>query len=388
MNSLKHSEKLKPVILLVDDDPINLLVLTQLLEDAYRVVAADGGLACIEKAHSAFARPALILLDIMMPQMDGFEVCQRLKDDPQTSDIPVIFVSAKIDANDEERGLALGAVDFIHKPISPPILLARVATHLALKEQADMLRNRNDALEHLVQERTREIVAVQDAAIFAMALLAEVSDAEILNHLRRVQHYVVALAQTVRDRPRFAGQLPQSAIDTLFRSVPLHDIGNAGVPDRVLLKPGRLSASDIETMNLHAVTGLDVLEQAERATGGSLAFLNTAKDIVLSHHERWDGKGYPKGLMGEAIPLAARLVAIADVYDALITHKVYKEGKSHHDAMQIIYQERGAHFDPDLVDAFVEIQEEIAAIAARYPDTEEGMQKKIDYMIRAIAEDA
>lgn len=380
--------KAKSTILVVDDEPINRMLLSEALSGLYDVLSAKDGETCLAMTSSTSQRPDLILLDIMMPIMDGYEVCRRLKADPGTQNIPVIFVSAKSEPDDEQLGLEIGAVDFVHKPVSFPILLARVASHLALKTQADLLRSENDTLEQQVQARTQELVELQDVTMVAMALLAEVGDADTLPHIRRTQHYVQALARHVRDRRPFVGQLTDEAIQAIFRSVPLHDIGNAGIPDRVLLKPGRLTPGDIAIMNTHTQIGVDVIEQAERSMVTQLPFLTTAKEIVLAHHERWDGRGYPRGLAGKAIPLSARLTTIADVYDALITPRVYKSGLSHQEAMHVIFQERGQHFDPDLVDAFVEIQDDILAIAERFPDSADGMEKKIQYMIAAIAEEA
>jgi putative two-component system response regulator len=385
MSTTKES---RPTLLVVDDEPINRQLLGEVLESTYRVLLAPDGETCLAMAGSAIDPPDLILLDILMPVMDGYEVCRRLKADPLTRHVPVIFVSAISDPYDESLGLEIGAVDFVHKPVSFPILLARVSTHLALKEQADLLRSKNDTLEQRVQERTRELVGLQDASMMAMALLGELGDADALQHIRRTQHYVKALAERVRHSGTYADQLSDDVIQAIFRSVPLHDIGNAGIPDRVLLKPGRLTPNEIAIMQTHTSVGLDVIEQAERSIGTQLSFLKTAKDIVLAHHERWDGRGYPRGLVGAEIPLCARLMTIADVYDALIRTQIYKTGRSHLDAMQVIFQERGQHFDPDLVDAFVEIQDEIAAIAQRFPDTPDGMEKKIQYMIAAIAEEA
>ena len=385
MNSIQATSR--PTLLVVDDESADSLLLVQTLGAKYVVISAKDGETCLATARST-ARPDLILLDITMPDMDGYEVCRRLKADPVVQHIPVIFVSGISAAEDERCGLEAGAVDFVHKPVNFQVLLARVASHLALKTQADLLRSRNDTLAQQVQARTQELVELQDVTMVAMALLAEVGDADTLPHIRRTQHYVQALAQHVRDRRPFAGQLTDETIQTIFRSVPLHDIGNAGIPDRVLLKPGRLTPGDIAIMNTHTQVGLDVIEQAERSMGTQLPFLTTAKDIVLAHHERWDGRGYPRGLSGKAIPLSARLTTIADVYDALITPRVYKAGMSHQEAMHVIFQERGQHFDPDLVDAFVEIQDDISAIAARFPDSADGMEKKIQYMIAAIAEEA
>lgn len=376
-----------PIVLVVDVESADRMLLAQNLGSRYSVISAQDEQTCLAMARSA-TQPDLILLDVMTPDLDGYEVCRRLKADPLVQHIPVIFVSDSSDPEDERRALEVGAVDFIHKPIHYPVLSARLASHLARKTQADQLREKNDQLEQQVQARTNELLALQDVTVVAMAMLAEVGDPDTLPHIRRVQHYVRALAERVQHRRPFAGQLSDDTIQAMFRSVPLHDIGNAGIPDRVLLKPGRLTPDDIAIMNTHTQIGVEVIEQAERSMGTPLSFLTLAKDIVQSHHERWDGSGYPRGLAGKSIPLCARLTTIADVYDALTTPRVYKSGMSHQEAMHVIFQERGQHFDPDLVDAFVEIQDDILAIAQRFPDSADGMEKKIQYMIAAIAEEA
>ena len=321
-------------------------------------------------------QPDLILLDIMMPVMDGYEVCRRLKADAATRDIPVVFLTAKADVEDEKRGLELGAVDYITKPISPPVVLARVKIHLALKAHADFLRDKSDFLEAEVSKRTREVLAIQDVTILAMATLAETRDLDTGNHIRRTQHYVKALAEKLRTHPRFASVLTDNYIQMLFKSAPLHDIGKVGIPDRILLKPGRLTPEEFEIMKTHTTLGRDAIEHAEIQLGMPVEFLSTAKEIALSHQEKWDGSGYPQGLAGEAIPLSARLMAVADVYDALISRRVYKNSVPHEQAVAIIQEGRGVHFDPDITDAFVELQESFRAIAARFADSDDEMSRK------------
>ena len=318
----------------------------------------------------------MILLDIMMPVMDGYEVCRRLKADAATRDIPVVFLTAKADVEDEKRGLELGAVDYITKPISPPVVLARVKIHLALKAHADFLRDKSDFLEAEVSKRTREVLAIQDVTILAMATLAETRDLDTGNHIRRTQHYVKALAEKLRTHPRFASVLTDNYIQMLFKSAPLHDIGKVGIPDRILLKPGRLTPEEFEIMKTHTTLGRDAIEHAEIQLGMPVEFLSTAKEIALSHQEKWDGSGYPQGLAGEAIPLSARLMAVADVYDALISRRVYKNSVPHEQAVAIIQEGRGVHFDPDITDAFVELQETFHAIAARFADSDDEMSRK------------
>ena len=364
----------KKTILVVDDTPDNLALMSGLLKGEYKVKVANSG----EKALKVIAEslPDLILLDIMMPGMDGYEVCRRLQADPVSRDVPVIFLTAKAEVSDEQYGLELGAVDYITKPISPPIVLARIKNHLALKAHADFLRSKSDFLEQAVASRTREVMAIQDVTILSMASLAETRDSDTGNHIRRTQFYVKALAEKIRTHPRFSANLSDHVINMLFKSAPLHDIGKVGIPDRILLKPGRLTPEEFEIMKTHTTLGKAAIEHAEAQLGMSVEFLNTAKEIALSHQEKWDGSGYPEGLAGEAIPLSARLMALADVYDALISRRVYKEGMPHEKAVDIIIEGRGSHFDPDLVDAFLAIQDEFKSIASRYADSEGDMEKK------------
>ncbi|MBP8225983.1 MAG: two-component system response regulator [Acidovorax sp.] len=369
----------QPTVLVVDDTPDNLTLISDLLMDRYRVRVANSGERALKIAASDDA-PDLILLDIMMPGMDGYEVCTRLKIGAATRDIPVIFLTAKVTVEDEERGLALGAVDYITKPISPPIVLARVATQLALKGAADFLRDKNVYLESEVRQRTAELSAIQDVTIMAMASLAETRDSDTGNHIRRTQYYVRALAETLRTQARFAAALDDKTIETLFKSAPLHDIGKVGIPDRILLKPGRFEPHEFEIMKTHTTLGRDAIQRAEDQLGMQVDFLRVAKEIALSHQEKWDGSGYPQGLAGDAIPVSARLMAVADVYDALISRRVYKEGMPHDKAVRIITEGRGNHFDPDIVDAFLQIQDTIVAIAQRFADTDADLQEKARQM--------
>ena len=269
-----------------------------------------------------------------------------------------------------------GAVDYITKPISPPVVLERVKILLALKAHADFLRDKSDFLEAEVSKRTREVLAIQDVTILAMATLAETLDLDTGNHIRRTQHYVKALAEKLRTHPRFASVLTDNYIQMLFKSAPLHDIGKVGIPDRILLKPGRLTPEEFEIMKTHTTLGRDAIEHAEIQLGMPVEFLSTAKEIALSHQEKWDGSGYPQGLAGEALPLSARLMAVADVNDALISRRVYKNSVPHEQAVAIIQEGRGVHFDPDITDAFVELQETFHAIAARFADSDDEMSRK------------
>ena len=380
----QHDELLpRKTILLVDDAPDNLVLMNDLLKDQYKIKIANSGERAL-RIVQAGQLPDLILLDIMMPDMDGYEVCRRLKADPATREIPVIFLTAKADVEAERLGLELGAVDYITKPISPPITVARVRSHLRLKEAADFLRDQNQFLEREVQARTQEVMAIQDVTILAMASMAETRDSETGNHIRRTQYYVKALADKLKTHPRFAATLTEPYIQMLFKSAPLHDIGKVGIPDRILLKPGRFEPHEFEIMKTHTTLGRDAIEHAERALGLTMPFLTLAKEIAYSHQEKWDGSGYPLGLAGEAIPLSARLMAVADVYDALISRRVYKDGMPHEKAVQIILDGKGSHFDPDMVDAFQELLEEFQAIAARFHDSDAVMADKKEQVERLL----
>jgi len=365
----------KPTLLVVDDTPDNLALISELLTGSYHLKLANNGNRALKLASTG-TLPDLILLDIMMPEMDGYEVLQKLKSDPLTREIPVIFLTAKIAVEDEERGLALGAVDYLGKPISPPILMARIKNHLALKAQRDFLSDKAAFLAAEVDKRTREVVAVQDVTILALASLAETRDSDTGNHIRRTQHYVKALAEHLQKKSKFAGIISDSFIRVIFKSAPLHDIGKVGIPDRILLKPGKLDPAEFEIMKTHTLLGRDAIEQAEKELGIQADFLSMAKEIALSHQEKWDGSGYPEGLAGTAIPLSARMMALADVFDALISRRVYKEPMPIDKAIEIIELGKGVHFDPDLVEAFLEIQDQFLEIATRYADTDQDIAAK------------
>lgn len=360
-------------ILIVDDEPANLAVLAWILRPHYRVRAASSG----EQALRAIAsppRPDLVLLDVMMPEMDGHAVITRLREDPATRDIPVIFVTALDDEINEERGLKLGAVDYIAKPVKPAVVLARVATQLELKLARDRLTAQNNWLEAEVERRMAENSLIQDVSIHALGYLAEIRDPETGNHIHRTQQYVHTLAWELSDHPRFAEQLSGHAIQLLVKSAPLHDIGKVGIPDHILLKPGPLTAEEWVIMKTHARLGAEAIEKAEQAAHQSADFLNTAKEIARWHHEKWDGSGYPDGLAGEAIPLSARLMALADVFDALVTPRVYKPALSFAAARDIIAAGRGQHFDPAVVEAFLASFVVFASVAEACADVGAAVQ--------------
>ena len=356
----------RPTVLVVDDTPANLSLLSSLLRDHYRIKVANNGARAL--ALAAEAPPDLVLLDIMMPQMDGYEVCRRLKAAEATRRVPVIFLTAKTETEDEEHGFAVGAGDFIHKPISPPIVMARVRTHLEIKTWQDFLHNQNAWLQQEVERRLSLINHLQDASICVMVSLAEFRDECTGNHIRRTQAYVRVLAQQLAQLPKFADQLTAARIEMLAKSAPLHDIGKIAIPDHILLKPGKLDADEFAVMKTHAWRGYEMLRQAGEHMGDHGEFLAQAMDIAGGHHEKWDGSGYPGGLVGEAIPLGARIMAVADVFDALLTSRPYKAAMPRVQAVDLIVQGRGSHFDPDVVDAFLAIQAEFEQIAQQWVD--------------------
>ncbi|NHQ94046.1 response regulator [Janthinobacterium lividum] len=365
----------KPATILVVDDTIaNLTLMTDLLKSLYRVKAATSGEAALKVIRTD--PPDLILLDIMMPGMSGFELCQLLKADPAMRQIPVIFLTALGAVEDETLGLKLGATDYITKPINPPIVLARVANTLQLKAAADFMRDKNAFLEEEVDKRTKEVRAVQDVTILAMASMAETRDNETGNHIRRTQHYVKLLAEKLSAHPRFGHYLDPETVILLFKSAPLHDIGKVGIPDHILLKPGRYEPHEFEIMKAHPRLGRDAIQQAEDHLGMSVPFLSIAKEIAYGHQEKWDGSGYPEGLAGDDIPISARLMAVADVYDALISRRVYKEGMPHEKAVAIMIDGRGKHFDPDILDAFLALQDQFRGVAARFQDSDSDLAAK------------
>jgi putative two-component system response regulator len=357
-------------VLVVDDTPENLVLLHNLLKDRYHTKVANSGERALAVATTAPV-PDLILLDVDMPGMSGFEVCRRLKNDSRTAHVPVIFLTARAEVEDEQRGFDAGGVDYVIKPISPPVVLARVRTHLKLKGVADFLKDKNAFLRSEVEARTRDVQLIQDVTIMAMASLAETRDNETGNHIRRTQHYVRALARKLKPHPRFRAALDNETIELLFKSAPLHDIGKVGIPDRILLKPGKLTADEFEIMKTHTTLGRDAILAAEKLLDTPSSFLRFAREIAHYHQEKWDGTGYPDGLVGDRIPISARLMALADVYDALISKRVYKPAFPHSKAVEIIREGRGSHFDPDVTDAFLAIADSFQAIAERFTDSEE-----------------
>ena len=368
----------RSTVLIVDDTPENLTILGETLRPHYRVRAAISGERALH-AVTIGTLPDVILLDVMMPDMDGYQVLQALQADAATRDIPVIFVTAMDSVEGETHGLALGAVDYITKPFNPDIVLARVRTHIELAKARERLHDENAWLEREVARRTNENALIRDLSLSALACLAEVRDIESGHHILRTQSFVELLAHHLAGHPDYREALAGERLEIIVRSAPLHDIGKVGIPDSILLKPGRLTSAEFEIMKKHPVIGADAITRAMAQAansrsgdgalpGGAFAFMETAREIALSHHEKWDGSGYPAGLQGRQIPVSARLMALADVFDALSSRRVYKEPLAPEDVTRIIVAERGRHFDPVIVDAFLELRPAFAEVAQRFAE--------------------
>ena len=355
----------KATVLVIDDETFYIDIIGELLADDYKVIVAKNGQQGLTRAQKE--QPDLILLDWLMPDIDGLEVCKQLKNHDRTKDIPVIFLTVKAEIEDEIKGFESGAIDYIRKPMSPPVVKARVKTYIDLKLTQEALNNQNYLLEEKVTQRTEELEQTKDVAINCLASLAETRDNETGFHIRRTQHYVKALAEQLAKNKKFSKVLDKDMIEMMFKSAPLHDIGKVGVKDQILLKPGLLNDEEWQEMKQHATHGVNALERAE-ALYGTTDFLKVAKEISANHHEKWDGTGYPKGLSGENIPLSGRIMAVADVYDALISKRVYKEAYSHEKSVKIILEMNEEYFDPTIIDAFIEIKDTFAEIAEKFND--------------------
>lgn len=346
----------KQKVLIVDDIAENIHFLMNILKDDYAIVAATNGEKALELARKD-PKPEIILLDIMMPGMDGYEVCAELKEDRATAQIPVIFVTALSEIADESKGLQLGAVDYITKPVIPELVKSRVYNQLMLKQY-------RDHLEELVDERTLQLKHSKEATIEAMGIVAENRDPETGGHIQRTKNYVHLLANTLAEKDKYEHLLTEELIELMYHSAPLHDIGKVAISDAILLKPGRLTKEEFDEMKKHTTIGEETIENAQDRLE-EVQMLDIAKEIAGGHHERWDGSGYPRGLKGKNIPLSARLMALADVYDALVSKRPYKEPFPHEKALAIITNDSGSHFDPEVVEAFLEKEKEFEEINKR-----------------------
>ncbi len=363
---LEDTGKKKYTVMIVDDAPDNITLFSELLKNQYNIRIALNGEKAIRLIREE--QPDIILLDVMMPVLDGYETCRILKSDDKLKDIPVIFLTAKSQAEDENVGLNLGAVDYITKPVNPQIFLSRIRAQLATKQANDLLKHKNQFLEEEVMFRTKEVTALQEVTIMAMSSLAEIRDNETGNHLRRTKLYAKELCICLAKKTEYSELLDMKTIQKIINAVPLHDIGKVGIPDIILMKPGKLTTEEFEVMKTHTILGKEAIEKAERMMDCPDDFLRIPKEIVYSHHEKWDGSGYPQGLSGEEIPLSARIVALVDVYDALRSKRIYKPPYKHGEVISIISSERGRHFSESIVDAFLEVHEYFYEISLKYLD--------------------
>jgi len=340
-------KEMKQSILVVDDEPMNIDVLSGILRTEYKVRAALNGERALVIALSN-PMPDMIMLDIMMPDMDGYEVCRQIKANPLTKNIPIIFVTAKNQNEDEKKGLELGAVDYITKPINPSLVLARVHTHLALY-------NQNQELERKVRERTDELHQTRLEIILRLGRAAEYKDNETGMHVMRMSHYSQILG--------LAAGLSETEAELLLDASPMHDIGKIGIPDNILLKPGKLDENEWDTIQQHPEIGSEIIGTHKSK------LLDMARNIAMTHHEKYNGKGYPNGLKGDEIPFVSRIVSIADVFDALTTERPYKKAWTVEKAIKLIEDEAGESFDPALVKLFVSVMPEILVLKNKYSET-------------------
>jgi putative two-component system response regulator len=369
---MKPDEKSTPPranILIVDDTPANLQVLSDLLKQrGIHPRPVPSGKLALQAAE--LDAPDLILLDITMPEMDGYEVCQRLKAQKTLKEIPVIFISALTETLDKVKAFSVGGVDYITKPFQIDEVYARVETHLQLRRLQQEHEQTIQHLEQRVQNQVREISASQLATIFALAKLAESRDDDTGKHLERVRTFCKLLATRLGDQAQYRDQISAAFIEDIYQASPLHDIGKVGIPDAILLKPGKLSGEEFERMKLHTILGAQTLEAVSQQYPSN-PLISMGRAIARHHHERWDGTGYPDGLAGEAIPLAARIMAVADVYDALRSKRVYKPGFPPMTTLDIMRNSSGTHFDPGIVSIFDELHEELDTTYERMKDPKE-----------------
>ncbi len=357
------------LVLIVDDLIENTQVLKGFIRPlGFDVMTAQSGEEALEKIEEQ--PPDIILLDLMMPGMSGFDVCERLKENPETRHIPVIIVTGLSDPDANVRAIKAGADDFLIKPFDRVLLEARVRASFKTKRLQDEILQHRRELEVRVRERTRQVELTREVALFSLARLAESRDAETGDHLERIRCYVRILAEEMRSWGRFSEMASDRFVEEIYLSSPLHDIGKVGIPDRILLKPGPLTDAEFAIMKTHSLIGGDALRDADYEAGQN-SFLAMGRDIAYYHHERWDGKGYPNGIKGKDIPIAARIVTLADVYDALTSKRPYKEAFSHERARDIIVNGAQKQFDSDVVEAFLRQEKEFIQVHNAFQNTGE-----------------
>lgn len=360
----------KPRILIADDAPANRHILAQFLKEmGYSVLETENGREALDAVMSE--KPDIVILDIAMPEIDGIEVCRIIKTNPLTKIIPVVIITALGDDEHHLKALDAGADDFLTKPFMAHFLRARLKSLLALKLMSDASLGYQESLKQMNVDLMEKLISTQDITIIALAKLAEFRDPETGEHLERMREYSKVLAYKLRELPKYRYYISDQYIENLYKSSPLHDIGKVGIRDEVLLKPGKLSQDEFELMKQHTTIGGDALATATKFSGMDRSFLDMGKEIAYSHHEKWNGTGYPRGLKGEHIPLSARILAIADVYDALTSKRVYKEAFTHDQSRKIIVEECVSHFDPEVLNAFQDLEDQFIDIRKRYQDAKD-----------------
>ena len=350
-------------VLIVDDIDINRIILREILQDDYDILEADNGQSALDILFTQSPLPDAMLLDIMMPGMDGFEVLERMKANARTEKGPVLFITAADASVNESRGLKEGASDYISKPFNPDVVKARVDNHIQLKRY-------RDHLEELLEKKIAELVAVHENTLETLATIIEYRDLESGTHIRRSSELTRALVLTMLNYDEYRAELVAQQYSSIINAVKLHDIGKVGIPDKVLLKPGALTDEEFEIIKTHTTIGANIIDAISADGDSDTLYLKHCRDICKHHHERWDGRGYPSRLSGLDIPLSARIVAIVDVYDALVNKRCYKPPFTYEQAKNIILDGRGTHFDPAIVDIFVTVADKFQELEMRYSDDE------------------
>jgi putative two-component system response regulator len=354
----------RPTIMLVDDNMTSLAMGKNILQEQYTVYTIPSGAKLFEILTKI--TPDVILLDVEMPGMDGFEVIKKLKENQRTSDIPVIFLTSRNDTNNELTGLSLGAIDYIFKPFSPPLLTKRIENHLLIEAQKKELRLYNDHLQEMVNDQTSHIEELQHTVVSVVSEVVEFREKTIGGHIVRIQKYLQCLINALLKAEVYENELSTWDLGVIIPSAQLHDVGKILISEKIINKPEKLTPEEFNDMKKHAEFGVWIIERIMQYTKQH-TFLEHAKIFAGTHHEKWDGTGYPLGLRGEDIPLQGRILAVADVYDTLIADRPYKRALSAPEAEKIIMEERGAHFDPLIVDVFQDVALQFANIAA-FPD--------------------
>lgn len=358
----------RDLILIVDDDEINRMVLAAILEEDYETVEAENGFQALDIVYRSETRPKAILLDIIMPEMDGFEVLEKLKADPSTAKIPVLIITGETSDETESRGLKMGSADYVPKPFNPDVVKARLDNHIALT------RYQNE-LESLVEAKTAELMRTYEQTLEVLATVVEYRSLESGEHIKRTSMLSEILINKLMTDPQYADYIAKNDVDpkkaySIVRATALHDIGKISISDNILLKPGpgRLTDEEFEKMKEHTQFGAQIIDEILKTLGDGAGYLTYCREICYFHHERWDGLGYPTKIAGEDIPFSARLLSIVDVYDALVNQRVYKPALTHNEALDIIVESKGKQFDPVLVEAFIAVSPQFEELETKLKD--------------------